>query len=319
MRTFEIKPAKRGKSNVLVAIVGYSDTGKTESALRLATGFGGKIVVIDTEHGRSTIKADRYKFDILELEAPHGPLEYLAAGQAAEKAGAATIIIDSMSHEHEGQGGLLELHKAAADRLKAKWSTTYEKAQMSAWNEPEVKPARKQLLYWMTHSDCNFILCFRAREKMDLTNAAKPKKLGYMPVGGEEYFYEMTTRFLLFPEPKGVPQWQPEEEGEKAIIRKPDNAELAKIVNGQINEKMGAAMVAWASGETAAPPPTIEYATKEQADEIVVEMKRLKFDRATAKEWLAQYGATKVTDIPLDRAIPALQELMKRKGPDDES
>ena len=315
MRTFESKPAVRERVPLLVGLVGPSGSGKTYSALRLAKGFGGKTFVIDTEARRALWYADTFAFEHIDFRPPFGPLDYLAAINHAVSQGADNVVIDSMSHEHQGQGGVLEMHESEAVRLAAAWHTSLDKVKMAAWQRP--KAERTQLVQAMLQAKVNFILCFRAKEKMDLRDSKNPKVLGWMPIAGEEYVYEMTVNCLLYPNGGGVPQWQPDEMGEKAIIKLPAHFRELFAGKGPLDERIGKGLAEWAAGKKA--PPAVEYATKEQADEIVLEMKRLKFDRATAKEWLAQYGATKVTDIPLDRAIPALQELMKRKGPDDES
>jgi hypothetical protein len=111
-RVFEDHEAKRGAVPLLVGLVGPSSGGKTFSALRLATGIqrvtGGDIFVIDTESRRSLHYADQFKFRHVPFPAPFGPLDYLAAIEYCVKRGAKVVIVDSMSHEHEGPGGVLE-------------------------------------------------------------------------------------------------------------------------------------------------------------------------------------------------------------------
>jgi len=57
MRTFEDKVATRAQVPLLIGLVGASGSGKTMSALRLATGIqrvsGGEIYYLDTEARRS--------------------------------------------------------------------------------------------------------------------------------------------------------------------------------------------------------------------------------------------------------------------------
>jgi hypothetical protein len=101
--------ATRDKTPLLVGIVGSSSSGKTFSALRLATGFQrvnpGEIFVIDTEAGRALQYADDFKFVHVPFGAPFGPLDYLDVIKYCVENGASNIVIDSMSHEHEGPGG----------------------------------------------------------------------------------------------------------------------------------------------------------------------------------------------------------------------
>ena len=111
--TFHFKTATREQTPLLIGLVGPSGSGKTFSALRLATGIqravGGDIAMIDTEARRSLHYADKFRFKHLEFTPPHGPDRYLEALQAAVSMGAKTIIVDSMSHEHEGAGEQLDL------------------------------------------------------------------------------------------------------------------------------------------------------------------------------------------------------------------
>ena len=110
-RTFIDEPGNRnGGTPILIGLVGPSGSGKTYSALRLATGIqsvvGGDIFVIDTEARRSLHYADKFNFRFLQFDPPFGPLDYLAAIRHCVSKGAKTIVVDSMSHEHEGKGGV---------------------------------------------------------------------------------------------------------------------------------------------------------------------------------------------------------------------
>lgn len=265
MRTFESKPATREQVPLLIGLVGSSGSGKTYSALRLASGIqrvsGGDIFVIDTEARRSLYYADAFKFRHLDFKAPFGPLDYLAAIEHCVAQGAKTIVIDSFSHEHAGVGGVLEMHEAEAQKLAAQWKTTLDKVKMSAWQKP--KSERAKLLNAMLQMPINFILCFRAKEKMDLS-AAKPALLGWMPVAGEEFVYEMSLNVLLYPSSGGVPSWQPEEKGEKAIIKLPGQFRGIFEKREPLSEDIGEKLARWAAGGVLAQqksaPPSAEAA-----------------------------------------------------------
>jgi len=114
-RTFETKPAVRSQVPLLIGLVSPSGAGKTYSALRLATGIqrvvGGEIFVVDTESRRALHYAEQFKFKHVQFNAPFGPLDYLAAIEHCVREGAKTIVVDSLSHEHEGPGGVLEMHE----------------------------------------------------------------------------------------------------------------------------------------------------------------------------------------------------------------
>ncbi len=250
MRNFQLKPAIRETVPLIIGIVGASGGGKSFSALRLATGIqrvtGGKIAMIDTEGRRGLFYAEDFKFDHLDFKAPFDPLSYLEAIEACVANGAKTVIVDGMSFEHDGQGGVLEMHATEQDRLAKAWRTTLDKVNMSAWQKP--KADRRRLLNAMIQMGVNFVLCFRAKEKMDL-KGEKPKALGWMPIAGEEFVYESTVTCLLYPGSNGVPSWHPAEMGEKATIKMP--GKLAGIFGqGQpLSEDIGEKLAQWAAGD----------------------------------------------------------------------
>src|SRR3989338_6463823 len=110
MTTF--KRAVKYQSKLRLAISAPTGSGKTWTSLliaeRLAEVTGGKIALIDTEHGSASKYEDRFpQFDVLELSS-YGPLEYVAAIEAAQQAGYGILIIDSLSHAWMGKNGALE-------------------------------------------------------------------------------------------------------------------------------------------------------------------------------------------------------------------
>src|SRR5262245_24721634 len=116
---FHFRPAVRSEIRLLLALSGGTGSGKTYSAMRLASGLAGdkNFAVIDTENGRASMYADQFKFDVGELAAPFTPDAYLEAIIAAEKAGYGVILVDSMSHEWAGEGGILDMQEAELDRM----------------------------------------------------------------------------------------------------------------------------------------------------------------------------------------------------------
>ena len=260
-RTFEASPAVRERVPLLIGLVGPSGSGKTYSALRLATGIqsvvGGDIYFCDSEARRALHYADQFKFLHVPFGAPFGPLDYLAMLEFCVSKGAKTIVVDSLSHEHEGPGGVLEMHETETERLVAKWKTSYEKAQMSAWALP--KSQRRRLINSITQMNVNFIFCFRAKEKLHIpAGGGAPKNMGWMPIAGEEYISEMTANCLLLPRASGVPEWHPKEMGEQAIIKLPERIPVfveAFKAKAPLSEDIGAKLAAWAAGSKSQPPP----------------------------------------------------------------
>ena len=250
-RTFEDRKATREQVPLWIGLSSPSGAGKTYSALRLATGIarvaGGPVFCIDTEACRATHYADTFDFRHVEFGAPFSPLDYLAAIQHCVRQGAKVIIIDSMSHEHEGPGGVLEMHEAQTDRLAKQWKTSRDKVQMTAWAKP--KAARRRLLNSMLQMKVNFIMCFRAKEKIKPVKGKQPLSLGWMPIAGESHVYECTTHLFIPPGADGVPNLTPERPGEKMMTMVPAQFRHLFQKPRQLDEDLGEAMAKWAAGD----------------------------------------------------------------------
>lgn len=250
-RQFTDSVAVRSQVPLLVGIAGPSGGGKTYSAMRLATGIqrvvGGDIYGIDTESNRMLHYAERFNFRHVPFGAPFDSLSYLAAIEYCHAKGAKIIVIDSMSHEHEGPGGLLESHTAEVERLSRGDEGKADRVKMLAWAKP--KQARRRLLNTILQIPANFIFCFRAKEKIKLLRGKDPEQLGFMPIAGDEFVYEMTTQALLLPNAGGVPTWNPQESGEKQMVKLPEQfRDLLLNHQGPINEELGQRMAEWAAG-----------------------------------------------------------------------
>src|ERR1700722_12134355 len=153
MSMFNIRPASPENSPALMGLTGPSGGGKALSALRLAHGIqsvvGGDIAVIDTEALRALRYSDKtkfpsFKFNHLEFGPPFSSDRYIEAIRAVHEAGNKTIIVDSMSHEHESTGGYLEFHEAELDRMAGNDYKKREKMTFTAWIKPAA--ARRRLI-----------------------------------------------------------------------------------------------------------------------------------------------------------------------------
>lgn len=255
-RQFTDAPAARERVPLLVGLVSPSGWGKTFSMLRLLSGIqkevGGDVGIIDTEARRSLWYADRFKFHHLDFKAPFGPLDYLAAIEHFYSKGVRNIGVDSWSHEHEGPGGVLEMHATEMQRLMQAWKTSADKTNLPAWAKP--KSERRRLLNCLTQlAGINMLGCFRAKEKIKIVSGKEPIQLGWMPIAGEEFIYEMTMCLLL--EPGGVPNLAPSEVGEKALLKIPEQFRplMAGYKGRSLDEELGAALARWAKGEPNGP------------------------------------------------------------------
>lgn len=157
--TFEIRKAERKGAHIVLALSGESGCGKTYSAIRLARGLvgeKGKIGVIDTEQKRASLYADIYGgFDVIDLEPPYSPARYKEAIKTFKEAGYNAVIIDSMSHEWESEGGVLWM----ADN--ATTSKGVKRMDMGKWAIP--KAEHKSLMTYILNSGMHIILCYRVK------------------------------------------------------------------------------------------------------------------------------------------------------------
>ncbi|MNO65082.1 hypothetical protein D3C76_558220 [compost metagenome] len=178
------KKAERKQAKLRLALAGPSGSGKTFSALLMAKGLGGRIAVIDTEHGSASLYADIADFDVLELHAPYSPERYAEAITAAEQAGYGVLIIDSYSHEWTGSGGCLESNEKLAHQ-KFKGNT------WAAWNE--TTPRHRKLTDKILTSPLHIICTMRSKTETVQGEGKKVIKLGMKSEQRDGTDYEFTV------------------------------------------------------------------------------------------------------------------------------
>ena len=107
-RNLTFAKAVRSKAKLRLGISGPSGSGKTYTALMIAQGIGGTVGVVDTENGSASLYADRFDFASLEMHPPYTADKFLAGIEAAHKAGINVLVVDSITHEWTGEGGVLD-------------------------------------------------------------------------------------------------------------------------------------------------------------------------------------------------------------------
>ena len=108
---FNLAKAQRSKSKLRLGISGSAGSGKTYSALKIAYGLThdwSKIAVIDTERGSADLYSDLGEYLTGQINAPYTPQKYIDAIHECEESGVECIIIDSLSHCWNAEGGMLE-------------------------------------------------------------------------------------------------------------------------------------------------------------------------------------------------------------------
>lgn len=179
------KKAERSRAKFKGAIVGPSGSGKTFSALLIASGLGKKIAVVDTEHGSASLYSDKFEFDTVELTAPYTPDRYIHCIKEAQRAGYDVLIIDSISHSWQGEGGVLE-KKSSLDARGG--------SQFGNWRVPKQENLR--LTETILQADLHIITTIRAKQGYAIVEdngKQKVQKLGMDPIAepGVEYSFSI--------------------------------------------------------------------------------------------------------------------------------
>jgi DNA polymerase III delta prime subunit len=184
----QFKKAVRKNAKLRLAIAGPAGSGKTTAALKLAAGLGGKIAVIDTEHGSASIYSDLVDFDTLEISPPYNPEKFIEAVRAAEAAGYETIILDSITHEWNGSGGCCDINEQLAQ-------AKYRGNTWSAWSE--TTPRHRKFIDTLLQSPCNIIATMRSKTETVQGDDKKVRKVGMKSEQRDGTDYEFSVVFEL--------------------------------------------------------------------------------------------------------------------------
>lgn len=190
--TLAFKRAERSQSKLKLGIQGPSGSGKTLGALALARTLaaGAPIAVIDTENGSASLYADRYTFDVLNLEPPYTSERYLEALRAAVDAGYGAVVVDSLSQQWAGAGGIL----ARKEMVDARGGNSF-----TNWGPftKEHEAFKAALLALPTH----VIATLRTKQdyvmETDSRGKQMPKKVGLAAIQREGMEYELSIMFEL--------------------------------------------------------------------------------------------------------------------------
>lgn len=210
--------AVKRKAKLRLAIAGPSGSGKTYTSLAVATALtkGGRVALVDTEHGSASKYADIYDFDVAEMNSPYHPNKFIRAIEEAASEGYDIVILDSLSHAWSGPGGVLEI----VDIAKKK----YRGNKYAAWLEGT--PLQNDLTEAILVADIHFIGTMRSKQNYILVeeNGKQcPKKVGMAPVQREGFEYEFDVFLDMDIE-------------NNAIVSKT----RCPALNGQVFEKPGA-------------------------------------------------------------------------------
>lgn len=181
--------AVRHKRKLRATIDGPTGSGKTYTALELATGLSktGKVLLLDTEYRSAELYADEFDFAHAPLEPPYTPSRYIEIIRAARDYD--VLIIDSLSHAWEGKGGVLEMHGNVTAASSSKNSYT-------AWRD--ITPKHNDLIDAILAFPGHVITTMRSKMEYIMTEGGNGKKgevkrVGMAPIqrAGTEYEFDL--------------------------------------------------------------------------------------------------------------------------------
>lgn len=201
------QPAVKERLRARVAIDGPTGSGKTWTALqwaRILAGPDGPVGVIDTENRSAAYYAPGpdevaqrvnwweppYVFGHLPTSPPYDPRELRSLIQAAaEELGPdGVLVIDSLTHYWNGEGGTLDVVDNASSRGNS----------FTGWKEGT--PAQRGMLDAIIHAPCHVIVTMRSKMEYLLVEENRggrtvqvPTKVGMAPEQRSGVEYEFTV------------------------------------------------------------------------------------------------------------------------------
>lgn len=187
----QIRKAEKRRVKLKLGIQGPSGSGKTWGALSLVKNLwpNAKVCLIDTENESASLYADHFEFDTIPLDPPFETERYQQAIDAAVRSGHDVLIIDTISHQWDGEGGILE-RKAELDQRPGANSYTN-------WNM--FTPEHRSFIESIKQAPIHILATMRAKQDYILeTNdkgKSKPVKVGMAPVQRDGFDYEFSLVF----------------------------------------------------------------------------------------------------------------------------
>lgn len=180
-----LRKSERKQAKIKLALQGSAGSGKTYSSLLLAKGLCdgdlSKVAIIDTENGSADLYSHLGEYNVLTLEAPYTPENYIKAIEMCENGGMEVIIIDSISHEWDE---LLDFHSKMAGNSFTNWA--------------KVTPRQKAFVDRLLQAKTHIIATMRSKQDYVLNQKDGkfvPEKVGLKAVQRDGVDYEFTLVF----------------------------------------------------------------------------------------------------------------------------
>ncbi|MGQ7097113.1 AAA family ATPase [Escherichia sp. SP-MK] len=204
---FQVTEAQREKMKAVIGFIGCSGSGKTAGALLTAYGMmreaypdileeevWKRIGVIDTEHNRAKLHVGLVyegtkigSFLHIDFPPPYTTERYNIAVGVMKQAGAEVIIIDSLSHNWQGEGGIVETHGNMSGNSFQNWG--------------KLASETTSLIKTLTQNDVHILATLRTKTEYvvesDANGKMAPRKVGTKPVQKDEMEYEFMLNFVI--------------------------------------------------------------------------------------------------------------------------
>ena len=272
------KKAEKTQSRLRLALCGPAGSGKTYTSLALASELG-RVAVLDTERGSASKYADRFAFDVVELEDYH-PHKYCEVIREAARAGYDALVIDSLTHAWSGKGGALDLKDKATARSRSGNSYT-------AWRE--VTPLHNQLVDTILGADLHVIVTMRSKTEYVLEDNGKggktPRKVGMAPIqrDGMEYEFDVV----------GDMDWS-----HNLVVSKTRCEALAGAVIAKPGKELAQTLAEWVGQGAPAPVKAEPEPDPERVRKLLTErMSTGDWDADQVRKYLATHKAKKLGEL----------------------
>ena len=271
-RTFEDSDAVASDLPASIGITGFSASGKTWTALEIAFGaqsvLGGRVWVIDTDGGRAKHYAPYFKgadgntFRHVPFSAPFGPLHFLKAIEHCYAHGARIILIDTMSAEHEGEGGVLDQVESFLEsrtrNIQGEEAAQKRRDALKFAAQIEPKAQRRALNDRINQlTDVFWVFTYKAQEKIrpgtKNKDTGQPER-GWAPISTSPLFWSLTLRILLPPGSDGHASWKPKDEKEQQLVKLPFQFRQWFKDGEQITRDHGRRLALWSREGLLLPP-----------------------------------------------------------------
>jgi len=177
----ELRKSSKKQAKIKLALAGASGCGKTYSSLLLAYGMTNdwsKIAIIDTENGSADLYSHLGNYNVLALQSPFMPENYIKAIEICESAKMEVIILDSISQMWEQ---LLEIHSQMQGNSFTNWG--------------KITPRQNAFIQKVLTSSCHIISTMRTKQDYVLNEKNGkmiPEKVGLKTVMRDGIDYEFT-------------------------------------------------------------------------------------------------------------------------------